>query len=510
LLLAAANGFCYDQAGSGKRPTRLLLTGVIAMNDRYSTLGSTPLALDAWLCDGLTRRQALRVGGLSAFGLSLPALLAARVARAADTAGAGFARARACIVLWMTGGPPQHETWDPKPDAPAEIRGPFGSIATTVPGLRVGELMPRTAALAHKLCVIRSLVTNNPGHAGGSYELLTGMEHPGGKGNENIKASRTDFPYFGSVVKQLRRPVPGLPTTVVYPQHTFSVVEWPGQNGGFLGSDWDPWLVLSDPGAPDFHLDALSLPADLPPPRLTGRRLLLDRVDVGRDPLSQAAPPTRFGHQVVQAFDLLSGQKVRAAFDLGREAPAVRDRYGRNSFGQGCLLARRLVEAGVALVQVNWRRSAADDPVNENMWDLHKGLATTLKDRLMPVMDLGYTALLEDLEQRGLFSETLVLWLGEMGRTPKLETLPDYREPGRNHWGHVFSMALAGAGIRAGLVHGASDRIGAIPKDKPVGPQNVTATLFHALGIPPQTELRDRLNRPLPISQGRPLTELFG
>jgi hypothetical protein len=458
------------------------------------------------LCDGITRREALRVGGLSAFGLSLPTLLAARPV-VGGGAGAGFGRARACIVLWMTGGPPQHETWDPKPEAPPEVRGPFRSISTSVIGLRVGELMPRCAALAHRLCVVHSVVTNNAGHASSTYEMLTGMEHPAGKCNENIAASRTDFPCLGSVVKHLRQPVPGVPTAVVYPQHIFNVPEWPAQHGGFLGSSGDPWQVLTNPDAPVFKLNDLTLREELPLDRLSGRRSVLDRLGESFDRLPYGQVSREFGHQLAQAFNLLGGQRVRAAFDLEREAPTMRDRYGRHAFGQGCLLARRLVEAGVALVQVNWHREA--DREGAHSWDLHSSLESHLKEK-MPVMDAGFTALLEDLEQRGLLHETLVVWMGEMGRTPKLEYVGPHPHPGRNHWGHVFSMALAGGGIRGGMVHGASDKNGAFVKDSPVGPHDVTATLFHLLGLPPHVEIRDRLQRPLPISRGRPLTELIG
>jgi hypothetical protein len=461
----------------------------------------------ARLCDGLTRREALRVGGLSAFGLSLPAMLAAREATPpAVSSGGGFGRAKACIVLWMSGGPSQLETWDPKPDAPAEVRGPFGTVQTSVPGLRVGELMPRTAAMAHRLCVIRSVATNNPSHPGGSYEMLTGMEHPAGKGNDSIVSSRTDFPYIGSVVRRLRRPVPGIPTTVVFPQYIFNLSWYPGQDGGFLGGDWDPWHVVSDPSAPNFALPDLTLQADVSPQRLGERRRLLDEVSRGFDRVVAGPAPRRYGQQMVEAIGLLTDRKARDAFDLGREPANLRDRYGRHTFGQGCLLARRLVEAGVALVQINWHREQGSDTP---MWDSHWDLETNLKVKLMPPMDRGYSALLEDLVQRGLLAETLVVWVGEMGRTPRLEYITPHPAPGRNHWGQVFSMALAGAGVRAGIVHGASDKNAAYPKDNPVGPQDVSATLFHALGLSPDTEIRDRLNRPLPISRGRVLHELF-
>jgi hypothetical protein len=462
----------------------------------------------ARLCDGLTRREALRVGGLSAFGLSLPGVLAARqtTGPSAATGPKGFARARACIVLWMTGGPSQLESWDPKPGAPTEVRGPFGTLPTRVPGLRVGELMPRTAALAHELCVVRSVVTNDPSHVTGGYTMLTGMEHPRGKGNDTVVASRTDFPYFGSVVKRFRRPMPGIPTTVVFPQHVFNLNWYAGQDAGLLGSHWDPWHVLSDPAAPGFQVADLSLQTEVPALRLAGRRGLLAGVGKQFERLQAGSAPARFSHQVTHAFDLLASRKVRDAFDLNREPSAVRDRYGQHTFGQGCLLARRLVEAGVVLVQVNWHREQNDDTP---MWDSHWNLETNLKSKLMPPMDLGYSALFEDLRERGLLAETLVVWVGEMGRTPKLEYVKPHPAPGRNHWGGVFSMALAGAGIRGGLVYGASDKQAAYPTENPVSPQDLTATLFHALGLPPETEIRDRLNRPLPISRGRVLQALF-
>jgi hypothetical protein len=458
------------------------------------------LSGSARLCDGLTRREALRVGGLSALGLSLPHLLAARAADRRPP------RARSCILLWMTGGPPQHETWDPKPDAPAEIRGPFGTIPTAVPGVRVGELMPRTARRLDRLCVVRAMVTNNPGHAGSSYELLTGAEHPGGKGNESIVASRSDFPTIGAIVKRCRSPVAGVPTSVVYPQAIFNVPFYPGQDAGLLGSEWDPWRLTCDPAAPNFSLPDLALQADVSPRRLGERRDLLDRFSREFDRLADGPAARQYGERAGEALGLLASSKARAAFDLHREPATLRDRYGRTPFGQGCLLARRLVEAGVALVQLNWHREPNDE---QPMWDAHHMLVTNLKNKLMPPMDQGYTALLDDLDQRGLLSETLVVWVGEMGRTPKLESIPKYPEPGRNHWGGVFSLALAGAGVRGGLVHGASDRIGGYPKDNPIGPSDLTATIYSALGVAPETEIRDRLGRPLAVSRGRVLHELY-
>lgn len=311
--------------------------------------------------------------------------------------------------------------------------------------------------------------------------------------------------FSSAVVKRFRPAVAGLPTSVVLPQPVANVPEWPGQNAGFLGSEWDPWLLRCDPSAPNFQLPELTLPGEVPAERLAGRRSLLDQVgrpfERGRRETAVAGASRHTQH----ALDLLSGARVRRAFDLEREPPALRDRYGRHKFGQGCLLARRLVEAGVSLVQLNWFR----EPNQGNGWDVHWDLEGELKNQLLPPMDQGYTALLEDLAQRGLLDETLVVWLGEMGREPKLTFVPPHAAPGRNHWGGVFSIALAGGGVRGGQVYGASDKIGAYPQDGAVTPADLTATLFHCLGIDPESEIRDRLHRPHPISRGRVLDRLF-
>lgn len=451
------------------------------------------------LCDGWTRREAMRIGGLSALGLSLPQLLTARAAERRPV------RARSCIILFMTGGPSQHESWDPKPNAPAEIRGPFRPIPTTLPGVQVCEHMPRTAGIMDKICVLRGFCTNNDGHSGGAYEMLTGAEHPRGKGDNIGAASRSDAPTLGSIVKRFRPAVPGVPTSVVLPQPVANVPEWPGQTAGFLGSEWDPWLLRCDPAAPDFQLPELSLPVEVSPLRLEGRRSLLDQVNRNLDRWQRQSAAAGANRNTQQALDLLTGARARRAFDLGREAPAVRDRYGRHKFGQGCLLARRLIEAGITLVQLNWFR----EPNQGNGWDVHWGLEEELKNQLMPPMDQGYAALLEDLHQRGLLNETLVLWMGEMGREPKLSYVPPHAAPGRNHWGGVFSVALAGGGVRGGHVFGASDKNGAYPKDGAVTPGDLSATLFQSLGINPESEIRDQLDRPHPVSRGKVLERLF-
>ena len=459
----------------------------------------------AALCDGITRREVLRLGGLSAFGLSLAQFLAARTAHAAVPR-PSFGRAKACIVLWMTGGPPQHETWDPKPDAPAEIRGSFRHIATNVPGIHIGELMPRTARMADRLCILRGVHTDNPSHPGSSYEMLTGTLHPLGKGRDDIQASRSDWPSLSAVVKRFKPTTPGVPTAVVLPEPIFNVPFYPGQDAGFLGPEAEPWRVSCDPSATDFNIGELTMPAGVSVARMGERRGLLEAVCRRFDEVQRGTANTRYDRLTQEAFGLICGNRVRSAFELNEEPPTVRDRYGRHKFGQGCLLARRLVEAGVSLVQLNWHRDANDDTP---MWDAHWRLEENLKKKLMPPMDQGYTALLDDLDSRGLLAETLVVWMGEFGRTPKLELIAPHPEPGRNHWCNCFSLALAGAGVRGGQVYGASDRDGAYPTRDPVTPADLTATLFHLLGLSPDTEMRDRLDRPQPISRGRVLEQLL-
>ncbi len=442
------------------------------------------------LCDGLTRREWLRVGGLGVCGLSLPAMLSARPA--------GGGRAKSCLVLFFLGGPPQHETWDPKPDAPAEIRGEFKPVATSVPGLRVCELMPRTATLADRVAVLRAVSTDDNAHSSSGYWMLTGSPHQP-MNSENAKpGAPNDGPCVGAVVRRLRPGSGALPSAVTLPEHIWNTgnLSWPGQDGGFLGRTADPWLIPCHPESPDFRIAGVSLPAEVPPLRFEGRQSLLGQVNRHLDRVERSPALSRFDAQTRQAFDLLRAGKARKAFDLGAEPAKLRERYGRNRFGQSVLLARRLVEAGVSLVQVNWTRMPADTE-DSPAWDTHAKNAERLKTHLMPLMDQAYSALLEDLEARGLLGETLVVWAGEFGRTPKINP-----RAGRDHWGHVFSVALAGGGVRGGVVYGASDRIGASVKDGRVRPQDLTATIFHCLGIAPDSEVHDALNRPHPISRG--------
>jgi hypothetical protein len=463
------------------------------------------------LCDGISRRECLRVGGLGALGLSLPALQAAQAAAARQGAhSASFGKAKSCIVLFLLGGPPQHETWDPKPDAPPEVRGEFGPIASAVTGLQVGELMPKTAKLADRVAVLRAMATDDNAHTSSGYWMLTGYPHQPKNAENGPPGFPNNWPCVAAVVKHLVSDRGSLPASVRLPEEIWNTgrLVWPGQDAGWLGHTADPWYLLCDPNAASFQISDLALPKEVPPVRLDQRRSLLeavnqrlDGVDRARSSLGKSS--ARWSNLDHKAFDLLRSPKARAAFDLADEPAAMRDRYGRNRFGQSVLLARRLVEAGVSLVQVNWTRWDTDTTAAP-AWDTHQKNGERLKTALMPPMDVAYSALLEDLEQRGLLDETLVVWMGEFGRTPRINP-----SGGRDHWGHVFCAALAGGGVRGGVVHGASDRQGGYPVSGRVEPQDLTATIFHCLGYEPHTELRDSLGRPMPISRGEPIAKIL-
>ncbi|MGH7226446.1 MAG: DUF1501 domain-containing protein, partial [Gemmataceae bacterium] len=391
------------------------------------------------------------------------------------------------------GGPQQHETWDPKDDAPIEVRGHLKSIASNVHGIRVGELMPRTAQRLERICVLRAMSTGDNAHSSSGYWMLTGTPHQP-MNSENAKpGAPNDWPCTAAIVHQLRRGKNGLPSSIVLPEAIWNtgMIFWPGQDGGFLGRAADPWLLRCDPSERDFRIQGLDLSTELPASRLHGRLSLLQRVNHHLDAVDQSEALLRFEDRQQQAFALLSAGKARRAFDLDREPTALRDRYGRNRWGQSVLLARRLIEAGVPLVQVNWTRMPGD--TNDSpAWDTHNKNAQRLKNNLMPPMDLAYSALLQDLQDRGLLDETLVVWMGEFGRSPKIN-----RGGGRDHWGRVFSTALAGGGVRGGQVLGSSDKIGALPRTGRLQPQDLTATIFHCLGYESHTEMRDTLGRPL-------------
>jgi hypothetical protein len=457
------------------------------------------------MCDGVDRRELLRIGGLSLLGVGLPQLL-----RASESSIRGapidptFGRARNVIFLWLAGGPPQHETFDPKPEAPLEFRGPFQPIRTSVPGIQFCELLPRTAELAHHLAVVRSISTNNNDHDGSGYWVWTGYKY---LGTNSRTIQPTDWPYFGSIIKRFR------PSEILPPLSVVWLPDWArlnenvtqaGQTGGFMGREWDPDRFLGDPADPKYQVEGLQL-VDLPPLQLKERRSLAEQIDSHRALLEQSEAARKFDNFQQRAFDLLLTGKARDAFAIQKEPAKLRERYGRTRFGQCALLARRLIEAGVRLVHVQWPREPGDNAVDNPLWDTHAQNAERMEDVLAPTFDVGFTCLIEDLEERGLLKETLVVAIGEFGRTPKING-----NGGRDHWGSVWSFVMAGAGISGGQVYGASDKTGGHPARDGFTPGDLTATIFHLLGIDGQSTFTDRQGRPQALTLGTPLHKLLG
>jgi hypothetical protein len=449
----------------------------------------------------------LRLGQLGLGALSLPGLLHAEAARPAPAA---RRRARSCIFLFLWGGPPQQDLWDLKPDAPAGVRSLFRPIPTAVPGIQVCELMPRLARHMDKVAVVRSVSHASNVHEPSVYHMLTGRQDMTRTVPQNQRL-RTQFPFFGSVLSYFAAPG-GMPAAVTVPRPVgHDGVTYAGTYAGWLGPQYDPMepREAAQSGAQPSH--AVALPGDVDVTRLQARRGLLRLVE-DRQRAADAGRASSLGAFYEQAFRMLTAQTAKRAFDLDREPTAVRDRYGRNEYGESFLLARRLVEAGVRLVSVIWMYIFPNGRVS-NVWDNHAGYgihgARTGYDLLrgpvcIPPLDQALSALLEDLGQRGLLDETLVAAVGEFGRTPRINGTG-----GRDHWGPCQSALLAGGGVRGGQVYGASDRLAAYVRDRPVSPEDFLATIYHAFGLSPDQELRDREGRPHRLCEGRPVTALF-
>jgi hypothetical protein len=443
----------------------------------------------------ISRRDVLQLGALGVCGLSLPGLLEARgepSAAVADPASRRTGRAKSCIVIFQQGGPSHHDTFDMKPEAPAEIRGEFRPIATRVPGYRVCEHLPLTARQAHRFAVVRSVHHNDPQHNNAGYAALTGTR-PVLLPNTVEALARPrpdDHPPFGAVLSRLRSsPAPW----VALPYPVVNGVHYPGQTAGFLGAPCEPLWLRPDSKGREFAFPDLELTEGLSPSRLRARERLLHGMDQVRH-ANAGADLTTFQ---TRALDLLTSAATRRALRLDQEDPRLRDCYGRNVFGQSCLLARRLVEAGVGLVNiysVGFDGFPGPLPLS---WDTHWDNFKFLKNGILPIQDRGYAVLLEDLARRGLLDDTLVVWFGEFGRSPQIN-----KQAGREHWPAVYSVLFAGGGVRGGAVHGASDKHGAFPVANPVTPQDIAATIYHCLGINPETRLADRLGRPVEVGSG--------
>ena len=441
----------------------------------------------ARFCDGINRRNALQVGSLAiasslGTGLQLDQILRNRAAQAAEASPTTQApKTTSVIFIELAGGPTQFETYDPKPNAPKEYRGAFGVAQTNVPGVHFSEWMPRQARIADKLAVVRSIHHPSNSHDPSSHLTQTGYYKRGPKGGIN------QMPAFGCVVAKLRGPnVATLPPYVAVPRKM--------RNGGpaHLGKSYNPFETITDPSSKGFKVQNLALNKSLNLTRLGDRRTLLGALDAQRSLADLQGAATAVDDFTYQAFDLITGDAARVAFDIEAEPAAVRDAYGRNSSGQGLLMARRLVEHGVTCVTVR-----------VTGWDDHTKIADRLKTKA-PNYDQGAAALVSDLYERGLADDVLVVSMGEFGRTPRVN-----KNAGRDHWGSAFSIALAGGGVRGGTVVGKTDKQAAFPIDGIVRPRDFIATVFHLLGYAPHTEIYDPFNRPLPISRGRVLHEIL-
>ena len=442
------------------------------------------------LLSTVARRDFLRVGAGSAIALGLPALRTQAGERTP-------AKAKSVILVNLTGGMSHLDSLDMKPDAPAEIRGEFKPVPTTSTGIQITEHLPKLAQRMRHWALVRSLSHRENGHLPGTHRLLTGMTMPNQRLTDldNV-LSRRDWPCYAAALNHLRPRHDGVPNGVTLPHALIEgSLTWPGQHAGILGPANDPMLVTQDPNSPNFRMDTFALPEGTDPARVGQRRELLERLDsaAGGDPAFR-------GHQQ-RAFELLTSGRVATAFRLDREPVQVRDRYGRNQFGQSLLLARRLIQAGVPIVQANMGIVQT--------WDTHVDNWGRLKTRLLPWLDQGLAALIDDLEAEGLLDQTFVAALGEFGRTPKVSTLPGEKISGRDHWAHVYSGLFAGAGVRGGRIIGKSDKIGGFPVSTSYTPFDVGATIYQALGVDADAEIRDPLNRPSRVNTGTPMDVLF-
>ncbi len=444
----------------------------------------------------LSRRTLLTAGALAT-----ATSLVRSVAGGRHTGLPGFGRAKRCILLFMWGGPSHLDTFDMKPNAAAEIRGPFQPISTVTPGLQICEHFRHLPLVTDKLAVIRSLTHDDPAHLSSAHTILTGHLPPVNKSDAEPPSDR-DTPHLGSVINRLWGPSTGLPSFITMPwiaSHPAAPGgKAPGQTAGWLGRQFDPFLVSGDPNAEGWSVPALSLPNDVNQARLEHRRTLLARIDQQQADLERLAVLRTSTAQQQKAFELLTSRDVRTAFDLSAEPQSVRERYGRHIHGQCVLLARRLVEHGVPFVSVNWH--ADSNP----FWDTHGDNFNKLQNNLIPPADQALAALLSDLNERGMLDDTLVAWVGEFGRAPKITN-----GTGREHHPFCYSGILAGAGIRGGAVYGRSDSTATYPEENPVSPHDYTATMMHALGIDSETTLPDLLGRPHRLYGGRPLLDLF-
>ncbi len=447
-------------------------------------------------CNGsrtIDRRLLLKIGASGLLGAQAQPASAAPGTRRRG-------RTKSVIFLHQFGGPSHVDTFDMKPQAPVEIRGEYRPIRSSAPDILVCDRLPRTARVMDKVTLVRSVRHEMKNHNSAGYYSLTGIAPP--TDDQRLRDSRDLFPAFGSVVDRfLPGTAAGTPTFVSYPHVISDGSITPGQHASFLGQTHDPFFVRQDPNENDFRLPELSLPANMNPRRLENRREVMNLIDHATELLEISSRARGIEAHYERALNMLTSHAFRNAFDLSREPAGTRDRYGRTTYGQGCLLARRLVEAGVKFVTVYFAPTIGGQSLVSGGWDTHgfnsNPMYPVLNNYLLPITDQTLPTLLEDLDNRGLLDDTLVLWMGEFGRSPRINNIA-----GRDHWPQCYTVLMAGGGVRRGFVYGSSDRIGAYPSASAVRPEDIAATMYHLLGIDPHSEVRDALNRPFAISPG--------
>ncbi|MEX2285862.1 MAG: DUF1501 domain-containing protein [Planctomycetaceae bacterium] len=446
----------------------------------------------------VTRRRALQIGALGGFGITLPRLLQAEAAGGDDSNSAS--RIKSCILLFYYGGPSQLDTYDMKPNAPANVRGEFQGIQTSAPGVTVCEHLPMTARVMDRVAVIRSMHHPMTNHNAAAVEALCGRTPLRGD-LELLNDDRLSFPCYGAAMSYVWRHEQLELPAVALPHVMYNVVQLPGQTTGFLESAYQPFQIDKDPNAPDFGASSLALPGDMSARRLQNRESLLGHLDEPSGAAVDRARSSSMRTYYEKAFSLLASPTVQKSLHIGDETPATRDRFGRNKLGQSLLLARRLVESGVRFITV-YDGVANCQTCN---WDSHADNFPRNKNDLLPPADRAFSALIEDLDQRGLLETTLVVALGEFGRTPRINA-----NGGRDHWPYGFSVVLAGGGVKGGYLYGTSDAIAAYPASNPVSPGDLAATLYWRFGIDSHTSIHDFTGRPHRLAEGEPIRELFG
>jgi hypothetical protein len=445
------------------------------------------------------RRGLLLAGIVGVCGTTIPW----RGLRASETTAPGKGKAKSVLIVLLSGGPSQLDTLDPKPQAPSEVRGEFAPIGTTIPGVVVCEHLPKLAQQTNRWAMVRTLAHQEHNHLLATHVALTGRPTPLPRGGSDLDRveSRSDFPNYAAALDFIRPRHDGVPSGVSLPNYLIEgPLTWPGQHAGFLGSKHDPWQIQGDPNDPGFRMQALSMRDDITPGRLVSRRELLETLNRGRN-ASATNEAKDFRDQQDIAFQLLTSGKMVDAFDIHRETDEVRERYGRNKFGQSLLLSRRLIEAGVPIVQATMGIVQT--------WDTHVDNWGRLKNTLLPQLDQGLAALTDDLLATGLLEQTLVIVMGEFGRTPKVSTLPGQTIPGRDHWAHAYSGLFAGAGVQGGQVIGQTDAQAAYPITRSWSPADVCSTVFNSLGVEHDVSIVDPIQRPHHLLNGNVISPLY-